>query len=75
MGRLVAAVIALAVFLTGAMYWSQANQGAEAAPDSVYPCVKATVQPAHSDTTSAAAPGDCAKPAEKSKCGCCCGKK
>jgi hypothetical protein len=45
MGRLVAAVIALAIFVTGAMYWSSAHQDAQAAPNDIYPCAKDTVQP------------------------------
>lgn len=68
MGRLVAAVIALAIFLTGAMYWSQAHQDDEGtAPNGVYPCVKSTASPADQDAQQEAA--------SKEKCPCCCGGK
>ncbi len=70
MGRLVAAVIALAVFLTGAMYWSQAHQDAEQAPDCVYPCAKATVQPARSKVAQASEGDKTTQTEDESKQGC-----
>ncbi|MCC7479624.1 hypothetical protein IT575_14375 [bacterium] len=72
MGRLVAAVIALAVFLTGAMYWSQAHQDAEAAPDCVYPCAKATVQPSRSDSNAAQSGEKDGAEQKPEGCGCHC---
>lgn len=75
MGRLIAAVVALAVFVMGAMHWSQAEQlqtmpQQPLCPGVTYPSMELTALDPSEPAAECAAKADCASAcADKSACG------
>jgi hypothetical protein len=75
MGRLVAGVISLAVFICGAMYWSQAEQLQTMPQQPLCPgvtCADKTIT--QIDNAAAVAPVTSDLPTADAKPGCCAGK-